>query len=158
MKKYVEIFLHYRWLFIKGDIIIGEWEIFGVEVFLRYSQFFVKGDFVIGRVERMCCEPSCVFSLCPLIQCEASTWFQTNEILVMFIKKRLGRGATSSCRIKCQHLLPQRFYEGHLVFFWSELFMMLFLYLPPSWFFTSEESLFILLQFLWKELITLRKS
>ena len=27
--KYAEILLHYRWLFIKGDIIIGEWGIFG---------------------------------------------------------------------------------------------------------------------------------
>ena len=53
-KKYAEILLHYRQLFIKGDVIIGEWEIFGVEVFLCYSQFFVKGDFVIGRVE---CKP-----------------------------------------------------------------------------------------------------
>ena len=45
------MFLHYRWLFGKGNIIIGEWEIFGVEVFLHYSQFFVKGDFIIGGVE-----------------------------------------------------------------------------------------------------------
>ena len=50
-KKYAEIFLHYRWLFLKGDIIIGKWEIFGVEVFLHYSQFFIKGNFFIGRVE-----------------------------------------------------------------------------------------------------------
>ena len=39
------------WLFIKGDIFIGKWSIFGVEVFLRYSQFFVKGNFVWGGVE-----------------------------------------------------------------------------------------------------------
>ena len=32
-KKYAEIFLHYRWLFIMGNIIIGELEIFDVEVF-----------------------------------------------------------------------------------------------------------------------------
>ena len=50
-KKYVEIFLCYRQLFIKGNIIIGEWEIFGAEVFLCYRLFFVKGNFVIGRVE-----------------------------------------------------------------------------------------------------------
>ena len=50
-KKNVEIFLHYRWLLIKGDVIVGEWEIFGVDVFLCYSQFFIKGDFVIGGVE-----------------------------------------------------------------------------------------------------------
>ena len=49
----MEIFLHYRWLFIKGDVFIGEWEIFGAEVFLCYSQFFVKGDFVIDGVECM---------------------------------------------------------------------------------------------------------
>ena len=30
IKKYVEILLHYRWLFIKGNVIIGEWGIFGV--------------------------------------------------------------------------------------------------------------------------------
>ena len=53
MKKYVEILLHYRQLFIKGDVIIGEWGIFGVEIFLCYSQFFIKGDFVIGGVECM---------------------------------------------------------------------------------------------------------
>ena len=50
-KKYVEILLHYRLLFVKGDIIIGEWGIFGVGIFLCYSQFFIKGDFVIGGVE-----------------------------------------------------------------------------------------------------------
>ena len=50
-KKYAEILLHYRWLFIKGDIIIGEWGIFGVGIFLHYSQFFIKGDFIIGVVE-----------------------------------------------------------------------------------------------------------
>ena len=52
-KQYVEILLHYRWLFVKGDVIIGEWGIFGVEVFLHYSQFFVKSDFIIGGVEYM---------------------------------------------------------------------------------------------------------
>ena len=56
-KKYVEIFLCYEQLFIKGDIIIGELEIFGAEVFLRYSQFFIKGKFVIDGVE--CNSPAC---------------------------------------------------------------------------------------------------
>ena len=51
MKKYTESFLHYRWLFIKGNVIQGEWETFGVEVFLHYSQFFIKSNFIIGRVE-----------------------------------------------------------------------------------------------------------
>ena len=50
-KKYAEILLQYRQLFVKGNIIIGEWGIFGVEIFLCYSWFFVKGDFVIGGVE-----------------------------------------------------------------------------------------------------------
>ena len=50
-KKYVEILLRYRQLFIKGDMFIGEWSIFGAEVFLHYRRFFVKGDFIIGRVE-----------------------------------------------------------------------------------------------------------
>ena len=50
-KKYVEILLCFRRLFVKGDIIIGEWSILGVEIFLHYSQFFIKGDFIIGRVE-----------------------------------------------------------------------------------------------------------
>ena len=50
-KKYVEILLHYRQLFVKGHVIIGEWGIFGVEIFLHYSQFFIKGDFIIGGVE-----------------------------------------------------------------------------------------------------------
>ena len=45
------ILLHYKWLFIKGDVFIGEWSIFGEEVFLHYSRFFIKGDFVIGGVE-----------------------------------------------------------------------------------------------------------
>ena len=38
-------------LFIKGNVIIGEWGIFGVEIYLHYSQFFIKGDFIIGGVE-----------------------------------------------------------------------------------------------------------
>ena len=50
-KKYVEILICYRQLFIKGDVFIGEWEIFGAEVFLHYSQFFIKGDFTIDGVE-----------------------------------------------------------------------------------------------------------
>ena len=50
-KKYAEILLHYRWLFVKDDVFIGERGIFGAEVFLRYRQFFIKSDFVIGRVE-----------------------------------------------------------------------------------------------------------
>ena len=50
-KKYAQILLCYRQLFVKGNIIIGEWGIFGVLIFLRYSRSFVKGDFVIGRVE-----------------------------------------------------------------------------------------------------------
>ena len=52
-KKCAEILLHYRELFIKGDIIIGEWGIFGVDIFFCYSEFFIKGNFVIGRVESM---------------------------------------------------------------------------------------------------------
>ena len=39
-KKYAEILLHFRWLFIKGNVFIGEWHVFGAEVFLHYSQFF----------------------------------------------------------------------------------------------------------------------
>ena len=50
-KKYAEILLQYRWLFVKIDIIIDEWGIFDVEILLCYSQFFIKGDFIIGRVE-----------------------------------------------------------------------------------------------------------
>ena len=50
-KIYVEIFLCYRWLFVKGNIFISEWEIFGAEVFLHYGQFFIKGDFIIDGVE-----------------------------------------------------------------------------------------------------------
>ena len=48
-----EILVRYRRLFVKGDVFICEWSIFGAEVFLRNSQFFVKGNFVIGRVECM---------------------------------------------------------------------------------------------------------
>ena len=50
-KKYVEILFYYRWLFVKGNIIIGEWGIFGVGIFLHNSPFFIKGDFIIGGVE-----------------------------------------------------------------------------------------------------------
>ena len=50
-KKYAEILLRYRWLFVKADVFIGEWRIFGAEVFLHYSRFFIKGNFVIGRLE-----------------------------------------------------------------------------------------------------------
>ena len=47
----MKIFLHYRWLFIKDDTFIGEWEIFGAEVFLCHSQFFIKGNFIIDGGE-----------------------------------------------------------------------------------------------------------
>ena len=50
-KKYVEILLRYRWLFIKGNVFIGERGIFGAEVFLCYRRFFIKSNFIIGRVE-----------------------------------------------------------------------------------------------------------
>ena len=53
-KKYAEFLLHYRWLFVKGNVFVGEWGIFGAEVFLHYSQFFIKDDFVIGGVECSC--------------------------------------------------------------------------------------------------------
>ena len=36
-KKYAEILLRYRWVFIKDDVLIGDWGIFGAEVFLHYS-------------------------------------------------------------------------------------------------------------------------
>ena len=49
----MDILLCYRWLFVKGDVFIGEWGMFGAEVFLHYSQFFVKGNFIIGGVECM---------------------------------------------------------------------------------------------------------
>ena len=41
-KKYAEIFLHYRQLFVKGDIFIDEWVIFGAEVFLVIADFSLK--------------------------------------------------------------------------------------------------------------------
>ena len=47
----MEILLHYRQLFVQGNVFIGEWGVFGAEVFLCYSQFFIKGDFIIGGVE-----------------------------------------------------------------------------------------------------------
>ena len=53
-KKYVEILLHYRQLFVKGNVIIGEWGIFCVEIFHQYSQFFIKSNFILGRVECTC--------------------------------------------------------------------------------------------------------
>ena len=53
----------YRWLFIKGNVFIGEWGIFGAEVFLHYSQFFIKGDFIIGGVE---CR-YCIFEQLPIL-------------------------------------------------------------------------------------------
>ena len=60
-KKKSEILLHYRQLFIKGGVIIGDWSIFGVEIFLPYRQFFLKGNFVIGGVE-------CIsFNMCQIL-------------------------------------------------------------------------------------------
>ena len=47
----MEIFLHYRWLFVKGNVFTDELEIFGAEAFLCYSEFFIKGDFIIDGVE-----------------------------------------------------------------------------------------------------------
>ena len=58
-KKYAEILLHYRWLFIKNNVFIGERGLFGTEVFLHYRRFFIKSNFVIGRVE--CMYACCVF-------------------------------------------------------------------------------------------------
>ena len=43
--------LCYRWFFVKGNVFIGEWGIFGAEVIPCYSRFFIKGNFVIGGVE-----------------------------------------------------------------------------------------------------------
>ena len=40
--KNAEIFLHYRWLFIKGDIIIGDWEIFGAGFSFIIASFSLK--------------------------------------------------------------------------------------------------------------------
>ena len=50
-KKYAEILLRYRQLFIKCNVFIGERGIFGAEVFLHYRQFFIKSKFIIGGVE-----------------------------------------------------------------------------------------------------------
>ena len=44
-KKYAEILLRYRRLFVKGNVFISERGIFGAEVFLRYRRFFVKSNF-----------------------------------------------------------------------------------------------------------------
>ena len=41
-KKYAAIFLCYRWLFIKCDIFIGEWAIFGAEVSFVIADFSLK--------------------------------------------------------------------------------------------------------------------
>ena len=40
--KYAEILLHYRWLFIKGDVFIGEWGIFGAEFSFVIANFSLK--------------------------------------------------------------------------------------------------------------------
>ena len=50
-KKYAEILLHYRQLFIKDNVFIGERSIFGAEVFLCFRRFFIKSDFFIGGAE-----------------------------------------------------------------------------------------------------------
>ena len=60
-KKYAEILLCYRWLFIKGNVFIGELGIFGADSFLCYSQYFVKANFIIGRVECMHIHPPYIF-------------------------------------------------------------------------------------------------
>ena len=73
----MEILLCYRWLFIKGDVFIGEWGIFGTEVFLHYSQFFVKGNFIIDGVE---CRWCFVSGLCSVFKMYSS------KVLVYFLK------------------------------------------------------------------------
>ena len=40
--KYAEILLCYRQLFVKGDVFIGEWDVFGAEVFLVIVNFSLK--------------------------------------------------------------------------------------------------------------------
>ena len=83
----MEILPHYRQHFIKGDIIIGEWGIFGMEIFLRYSQFFVKGDFIIGGVECILEHLPCIVPqsslglLCICIICE----YQINTCLLYHV-------------------------------------------------------------------------
>ena len=41
-KKYEEIFLCYRQLSVKGNVFIGEWEIFGAEVSFIIADFSLK--------------------------------------------------------------------------------------------------------------------
>ena len=41
-KKYVEILLRYRWLFVKGDVFIGERGIFGAEISFIIGNFLLK--------------------------------------------------------------------------------------------------------------------
>ena len=45
-KKYAEILLCYRQLFVKGNVFIGEWGIF-VWRFSFITAIFIKGDFVL---------------------------------------------------------------------------------------------------------------
>ena len=49
-KKYAEIFLRYRWLFIKSNVVIGEWKIYGAELSFLYSRFFRQRQLHIGGV------------------------------------------------------------------------------------------------------------
>ena len=50
-KKYAETFLHYRQFFVKGNIIMGEWEIFAVEVSFIIADFLLKATLLLGGVE-----------------------------------------------------------------------------------------------------------
>ena len=94
-KKYADIFLYYRWLFIKGDIIISEREIFGVEVFLHYSQLFIKGNFIIGRVECNTCDAEEM----PLLHVSGeSQWLHKNTAA----NSSLTAGGVENCHFLAQ--------------------------------------------------------
>ena len=41
-KKFAEILLRYGWLFVKGDVFIGDWGIFGADIFLVIADFSLK--------------------------------------------------------------------------------------------------------------------
>ena len=52
-KKYAEILLHYRQLFIKGNIIIGEWKYLVWKFSFIIADFSLNATLFIGGVECM---------------------------------------------------------------------------------------------------------
>ena len=116
-KKYAEILLHYRWVFIKGNVFIGEWDIFGAGVFLHYSQFFIKGNFVIGRIECKCptqFSRTNIGNVCRLVFFSCSCCFSCVILLQQVVVATPKLHSNNNNKKINLHKCPGQFYRTHI--------------------------------------------